>query len=306
MRTIRLILEYEGTAFHGWARQPPEQKKATVQGALEEALSRLTQEPIRTRAASRTDAGVHARGQVVAFETSKDNIPLRGFVRGMNALLPAALCVRDATVVEDGWDPRRTSRGKRYRYTYWNHEAPSALDNKRAWYVRTPFDLEAMQAAAQHLVGTHDFEAFRSAGCDARHAIRTIYSMDLSRGEYARVHLVIIGNAFLRNMVRIIAGNLRDVGLGRMTPDSVKAVLDSRDRTKGAMTAPPHGLTLEEVYYDDRLPARPSPGPLTAEQVRLRPLRSQSSLRASLAGGAVADIAVPADSDDLPDSEAES
>ena len=106
-------------------------------------------------------------------------------------------------------------------------------------------------------LGTHDFEAFRSAGCEAKHAIRTIYSIELFRGEYSRVHLEIVGNAFLKNMVRIIAGNLREVGLGRMTPSDLKALLASRDRTSGAMTAPAHGLTLEEVIYDDRLPLRP-------------------------------------------------
>lgn len=267
MRTIRLVIEYDGTQFHGWAIQrsnaggPAEgEHNKTVQGTLEAALSALTKEEIRARAASRTDAGVHARGQVVAFETSKDNIPMRGFVRGMNALLPAALVVRNASVVEDGWDPRRTSRGKRYRYTYWNDEAPSAIDRKRTWHARTPFDLEGMRAAAAHLVGTHDFEAFRSAQCEAKHAIRTIYSIEVFRGEHSAIHVDIIGNAFVRNMVRIIAGNLRDVGLRRMTADDVKRVLESKDRAEGAMTAPPHGLTLEEVIYDDRLPPRPKGG----------------------------------------------
>jgi tRNA pseudouridine38-40 synthase len=257
VRTIRLLVEYDGTAFHGWAIQPEAQQTKTVQGTLEGALSSLTKEPIRVRAASRTDAGVHARGQVVAFETTKDNIPMRGFVRGMNALLPPMLVVRDAVVVEDGWDPRRTSRGKRYRYTYWNDEAPTAIDRKRAWYVRTPFDLDAMRAAAGVLVGTHDFEAFRSAQCEAKHAVRTIYRIEISRGAHSEVHVDVVGNAFVRNMVRIIAGNLRDVGLRRMTADDVKRVLESKDRKLGAMTAPAHGLTLEEVIYDDRLPPRP-------------------------------------------------
>jgi tRNA pseudouridine38-40 synthase len=113
-----------------------------------------------------------------------------------------------------------------------------------------------MKNAATHLLGTHDFEAFRSAGCDAKHAIRTLFTVEVSRGDYSRVHLDVVGNAFVRNMVRIIAGNLRDVGLGRMTPDGLFRVLESRDRTKGAMTAPAHGLCLEEVIYDDRLPDR--------------------------------------------------
>jgi tRNA pseudouridine38-40 synthase len=194
----------------------------------------------------------------VAFETSKDNLPMRAFERGMGALLIPSLVVRKAEVVSDTWDPRRSSRGKRYRYTYWNDETNTAIDRHRAWWVRGALDLALMKDGAARLVGTHDFEAFRSAGCDAKHAIRTLYAVEVARGEYARVHLEVVGNAFVRNMVRIIAGNLRDVGLGRMRPDQLSDVLESRDRTRGAMTAPAHGLCLEEVIYDDRLPERPA------------------------------------------------
>jgi tRNA pseudouridine38-40 synthase len=253
-RTIRLVIEYDGTAFAGWQLQD---NAPTVQGALEYALAKMLDEPVRVRAASRTDAGVHARGQVVAFSTSRETIPLRAYERGLGIHLPPALVIRRADDVEEGWDPRRSSRGKRYRYTYWNDENPTAIDRHRAWFVRKPLELEAMNAAARHLIGTHDFEAFRSTGCDAPHAIRTMYEMRIYRGEYARVHLEIVGNAFVRNMVRIIAGNLRDVGLGRMTPDELARLLEAKDRTQGAMTAPAHGLCLEEVIYDDRLPPRP-------------------------------------------------
>ncbi|MCK6545575.1 tRNA pseudouridine(38-40) synthase TruA [Myxococcota bacterium] len=260
MRTIRLVIEYDGTAFAGWQIQLGRDGPPSVQGALQAGLSQLVKEPVRVRGASRTDAGVHARGQVVAFETTKDTIPLRAFERGLVALLPPSLVVRKVELAEDGWDPRRTSRGKRYRYTFWNDVAPTALERDRAWFVRTPLDLAAMQAAADRLLGTHDFEAFRSAGCDAKHAVRTMYELRVWRGEYARVHFDVVGNAFCRNMVRIFAGNLRDVGLRRMTPDDVGALLSSRDRAEGAMTAPPQGLCLEEVIYDDRLPPRPKPG----------------------------------------------
>lgn len=273
MRTIRLVLEYDGVAFAGWQRQA-HGPKPSVQEALEGALSELTKEPILVRAASRTDAGVHARGQVVAFDTSKDNLPLKAFQRGMPALLPPALVVREAEIVEEGFDPRRTSRGKRYRYTYWDASSPPALDRHRAWFVRGGMDLERMQAAADVLLGTHDFEAFRSAACDAEHAIRTLYEVHVWRGEYARVHADVVGNAFCRNMVRIIAGNLREVALGRRTPEDIARLLASRHRPSGAMTAPPHGLCLEEVIYDDRLPPRPKstgrrlgPGSATPEHV---------------------------------------
>ena len=257
MRTLRLIVEYDGTAFSGWQRQAALPEVRTVQGALERALRALTRETVRVRAASRTDAGVHARGQVVAFESSKDRIPCVGFERGLGRFVPEALSIRRADVVLAGWDPRRTARGKRYRYTFWSAGTGSALDRHRAWFVRGPLDLNRMRAAAAHLVGTHDFAAFRSAGCSARHAVRTVYRIEIHRGAYARVDLDIVGNAFVRNMVRIIAGNLAEVGLGRRSPEDVGRVLGSRDRTRGGITAPAHGLCLEEVIYDDRLPPRP-------------------------------------------------
>ena len=255
MRTIRLILEYDGTNFSGWQIQ--DEDHFTVQAALQQAIEKITKEKVRVRGASRTDAGVHARGQVVAFDTEKDDVPLVGFERGLVTYLPNAVVVRKAEEVEQGWDPRRTSRGKRYRYTYWVDRQPSAIDRHFAWFVRGTLDLEKMQAAAQHLIGTHDFSAFRSAGCVARHAVRKLYHVEVSRGLYSRVYLDVIGNAFVKNMVRIIAGNLKEVGEGRLAVDDVRTILEGKDRTRGGMTAPAHGLCLEEVIYDDRLPPRP-------------------------------------------------
>jgi tRNA pseudouridine38-40 synthase len=259
VRTIRLIVEYDGTAFAGWQIQKGH-KAPTVQGALERAISKMTQTPVSVRGASRTDAGVHARGQVAVFKTDKD-IPCIGFERGLGQFMPRGISIRRAEEVEDGWDPRRTSRGKRYRYTYWNDRTPSALERDRAWWVKVGrLEVAPMHEAAQVFLGTHDFEAFRSAGCSARHAVRTMYSARVFEGEHERVIFEIVGNAFVRNMVRIMAGNLCDVGLGRMTKDQLVDVLASKDRTRGGMTAPPHGLCLEEVIYDDRLPPRPKDG----------------------------------------------
>ena len=257
MRTLRVVLEYDGTNFSGWQIQkglPPQQ---TIQGALQHAIERLTLEPVRVRGASRTDAGVHARGQVVAFETAKDNIPIIGFVRGLGQFLPKAIAVRRVEEAPTDWDPRRTSRGKRYRYTYWNDETPSALDRNRVWWVRGQLDIDAMRAGAEALLGTHDFEAFRSAQCAARHAVRTMYTVELRPGAYRRIELDVVGNAFCRNMVRIFAGQLYEVGLGKVAPSAVASILESRDRTRAGITAPPQGLCLEEVIYDDRLPPRP-------------------------------------------------
>ncbi|MBK8013212.1 MAG: tRNA pseudouridine(38-40) synthase TruA [Deltaproteobacteria bacterium] len=257
MRTICLLVEYDGTQFSGWQVQRGASNLSTVQGVIEATLERMIGSRVRVRAASRTDAGVHARGQVVAFENPRETIGLRGFERGLTSLLPPSVVVRHASEVENGFDPRRASRGKRYRYTFWNASTPSALDRDRSWFEPRTLDREAMREGAARLLGTHDFEAFRSAGCQARHAVRTMYQIDVTEGEYSRVYVDVLGNAFVRNMVRIIVGNLRDVGLGAKTPGDLEAILEARDRRQGGMTAPPHGLCLEEVIFDDRLPPRP-------------------------------------------------
>lgn len=256
-RTVRLIVEYDGTSFSGWQVQHGAQARPTVQGVLADALGRMCQEPVSVRGASRTDAGVHARGQVAAFDTTRGQIPLVGFERGPRAFLPPEVVVRRAEVAPPGWDPRRAARGKRYVYTFWNDRAPAAIDRARTWWIRRPLDLDRMREAARDLLGTHDFEAFRAAGCVAKHAVRTLYALDLRPGAHARVELEVVGNAFVRNMVRIIAGTLAEVGVGKRSPDSVRDVLARRSRAGAGMTAPPQGLCLEEVIYDDRLPPRP-------------------------------------------------
>lgn len=257
MRTIKLILEYDGTGFQGWQIQRHLPDERTVQGVLQKALAEMCRAPVRLKGASRTDAGVHARGQVAVFTTDRDRIPLVGFERGLTRMTPKHVCVRRAEEVEPGWDPKRTARGKRYVYTIWNDRNPSALDRDRAWWVTRALDLDRMRAAAAHLVGSHDFEAFRSASCVARHAHRRIYGIEVRPAHHRAVQIEVVGNAFVKNMVRIIAGNLAEVGYGAREPDDMKALLASRDRTQGGVTAPGHGLCLEEVIYDERLPPRP-------------------------------------------------
>lgn len=256
-QTLRLVVEYDGTAYSGWQIQAGPDAPKTVQGELKAALEALCREPVRVRGASRTDAGVHARGQVAAFDTTRLNIPPIGFERGLRGHLPYDIVIRKAEAAELGWDPRRTSRGKRYVYRIWNARTPTALDRQRTWWVRPPLDLDAMNAAAEVLHGTHDFEAFRASGCVAKHAVRTMYRIQARRGPHDTVEIEVIGNAFVRNMVRIFAGTLVDAGLGRMDVAGMRAALESLDRAKTGVTAPPQGLSLEEVIYDERLPARP-------------------------------------------------
>ena len=258
MRTLKLIVEYDGTGFHGFQIQTADGKPSrTVQGALAAALLQMTGESVTVYGASRTDAGVHARGQVVSFDLQASAIALRGFQRGLTTLIGDDFAVRSAEEVEPGWRPRTDVRGKRYRYTFWNDATPSALDRRRSWFVRDKMDLSRLEEAAQVLVGTHDFEAFRAAGCSAKHAVRTIYEIRVIPGDYARLHVDVIGNAFVRNMVRIICGNLKAVATGQMSTGQLVEVLAGRDRSKGGVTAPAHGLCLEEVIYDSRLPKKP-------------------------------------------------
>lgn len=253
-RSLSAVIEYDGTGFSGWQRQG---EQRTVQRTIEDALSAMCDETIRLRAASRTDAGVHARGQVIKFTTSRHKIPLYGFERGLNARLPRDIAVRTMAEVDWDWDPRGAARGKHYRYTLWHDPLPTALDRARSWWVRGALDTDAMQRAADQMVGTHDFEAFRSAGCASPHAVRTMYEVKVTRGPRSFVYLDVLGNAFCRNQVRIMVGTLREVGGGRRAVESVGKALASRVRADAGITAPPEGLCLEEVIFDARLPPKP-------------------------------------------------
>jgi len=246
MRNIRLTLEYDGTAYAGWQVQD---NAPTVQEKVEEALGRLLKEPRRVVASGRTDAGVHALGQVANFHTPA-RVPLKGFVHGLNSLLPRDVTVRAAAEVSSEFNSRRSAVDKTYRYYIYRSPTPSAFGRRTSWQLARPLDLAAMRDGARHLVGVHDFSAFRSAGCDAPHAVREIHELTLvERGDYLEV--VVRGNAFLRNMVRIIVGTLVEVGEGRRSPDSVAELLAQGDRTRAGVTAPPQGLFLAEVCYDE-------------------------------------------------------
>ncbi|MGF1511855.1 MAG: tRNA pseudouridine(38-40) synthase TruA [Myxococcota bacterium] len=251
-RTLRLFIEYDGTQFSGWQTQAGVR---TVQRALEDGVQAMTRTVVSVRGASRTDAGVHARGQVAAFDTDS-SISALSFERGLNRYLPDDVVVWRVEEAEPGWNPKRNARGKRYTYCYWTGFSPPALERHRVWHVRGALDAERMHAAAQQLKGTHDFESFRATGCVARHAVRSMYDLSVRVGCQRRVHLEVVGNAFVRNMVRIMAGTLAEVGLERRPPE-LESVLRARDRASAGVTAPPQGLFLDEVVYDERLPPRP-------------------------------------------------
>src|SRR6185312_1827127 len=220
MRHIRLVVEYDGTGLHGWQRQA---NGATVQQHLEEALARLLCHEVTVAGASRTDAGVHARGQVASFRTEKP-IPVHGIRRGLNSLLPAQIAVREADEVGDEFHPRFSALGKHYRYTILARGDRSPRWRDRAWHHPEPLSIEAIREGAAHLIGEHDFAAFRAAGCTAKTTLRRVDSIDVVRdGDLVRID--VRGNAFLRNMVRIIVGTLSEVGTGRRLPAQVAEIL---------------------------------------------------------------------------------
>jgi tRNA pseudouridine38-40 synthase len=243
-KRFRVIVEYDGTDFSGWQRQVTER---TVQGTLEDALKAMTGESVFVRGAGRTDAGVHADGQVATFEIGV-NIPPHGLLRGLNSALPPDVALVDVAEAPSDFDARFSARGKVYRYTVWNHFTRSPLRARRAWHVREPLDVEAIRVAAAGLVGDHDFRAFRASDCDRRTTRRIVRGIDIDR-QGAVLTIDVEATAFLKNMVRILVGTLIDVGRGRVPPDAVARMLATGDRTIGGMTAPPQGLTLLRVIY---------------------------------------------------------
>lgn len=247
VRNIRLTLEYDGTAYAGWQAQ---ENAPTLQGAVETALGVLLKEPVRVTASGRTDAGVHALGQVANFRTPRP-VPLKGFFHGLNGLLPRDVAVRRVDEVPEGFDSRRSAKEKTYQYFLHVGPAPSAFARRTSWRVPggAALDVAAMAAAARTLEGTHDFSAFRSAGCDAPTAVRTIHEVRVERHPEL-LEIRVRGTAFLRHMVRIVVGTLVEVGQGRRAPESVGELLESRDRHRAGVTAPPQGLVLQQVVYD--------------------------------------------------------
>jgi tRNA pseudouridine38-40 synthase len=244
MPRLKLTLEYDGTQYVGWQRQL---NGTSVQEVVERALSELFGTPVTTLVASRTDAGVHALGQVVAFDAPR-TLPLAAYLRGLSAMLPEDVSVVGAEEVPDDFDPRRDALGKRYRYLLSNRPLRSPLRRRTHWQLFAPLDMAPMEDAARALLGTHDFSAFRAANCEASVTLRTLRAVSLtSSGDV--VQFDVEGRSFLKYMVRNIVGTLVEVGRGRQPVAWVAEVLASRDRTRAGPTAPPQGLVLVEVQY---------------------------------------------------------
>jgi tRNA pseudouridine38-40 synthase len=241
----RLQLEYDGAPFAGWQLQP---NAPTVQGALEAALAQLLGHPTRAHAAGRTDTGVHARMQVVCFESEASRTP-RQIRDGLNALLPRSVACVAADLAPEGFDPRHSPHTKTYRYTWLCRPARSPLRVGCVWQVRDPLDVSAMDRGAAAVVGTHDLSAFRAEGCTASHPVRTVVAASVRPGADDEVVLEIRGTGFLRHSVRILAGSLFEVGRGKRSPEWIAELIAGRDRTAAGRTAPAGGLVLHAIEY---------------------------------------------------------
>ncbi len=248
MSTRRFLawIQFEGSDFSGFVRQ---RDIRTVAGELEAAWKRWRDETIHVRSSSRTDSGVHAERMPVFIET-KLNVTPKSVVHGWNHELPDDVAVMSAERVGDEFHVRHDATGKRYVYRIWNARTRSPLRRVNQWFVSRPIDVSRMQRAARDFVGSHDYAAFRSANCQSLSTRRSIRSVTV-HGDGPEIEVVVEGNAFLMNMVRIMVGTLVEVGWGRKEVDAIPTILASRDRREAGQTAPARGLTLDEVFYGE-------------------------------------------------------
>lgn len=244
MRNIRVTIEYDGTAYCGWQFQA---NGLTIQEVLESCLARMTGEDIRIHGSGRTDAGVHAFGQVASFMTSS-SLGERNILMGINSLLPADIVIRELREVDPSFHARFDAKSKVYLYRICNRPVRSALERHHAWFIWEPLDLQKIREVLPVFKGVHDFASFCSTHNDSKTCVRTILEIDVQR-EGDMVEISVEADGFLRYMVRTIVGTLVEAGRGKCSPADVAAIMSARDRRRAGLTAPPQGLFLREVKY---------------------------------------------------------
>ncbi|MEG0132946.1 MAG: tRNA pseudouridine(38-40) synthase TruA [Clostridium sp.] len=245
MKNIKLILEYDGTNYLGWQKQP---KGSTVQGIVEEAILKLTKEEANVIGCSRTDSKVHAKRYVCNFKTNS-SIPPEKFREALNHNLPEDIAVMESSEVDYEFHSRYNSIGKTYCYTIVNTETRMPLCRNSAYHYKGELDIDRIREASKFFIGTHDFEAFRNVGSSVKTTIRTIKTIDIIESdEYIKIYIGADG--FLYNMARIIVGTLLDVGNRRLEPDDIPKIIADKNRKNSGKTCPPQGLCLIEVYYE--------------------------------------------------------
>ena len=246
MPIVKLVLEYDGTCYAGWQRQPDQ---PTIQEAIERAIQQVRQINVSVIGAGRTDSGVHARGQVASFRTELD-WPASNWMRALNAVLPKSIAVRSSTLMDDRFHAQHDARGKLYTYRILHRPARPTIDRAFAWHIYRPLNDVAMQQAAATLIGLQDFSSFEGSLTDNTNPICHLQRLAVIRHD-DQIFIEAYADRFLKHMVRAIVGTVVEVGVGKRTPDSLAAVLQARDRSAAGQTAPPQGLCLMRVDYDE-------------------------------------------------------
>lgn len=245
MKNIKLIIEYDGKDFNGWQKQP---NKLNIQGTIEQAIKKITGEEVELNASGRTDAGVHSLGQVANFKTNSE-LPIEKWPLALNANLKKTIVIKSAEKVDENFHSRLTCKKKTYRYVINNSKYGTAIYRNLETHIPQKLDIESMQKAVKYFEGEHDFKAFKASGTSAKSSVRTIYKADVIQMPEDRIYIELTGNGFLYNMVRIISGTLVDVGLGKINPDEIPGIIESKEREKAGKTLPPQGLYLLNVEY---------------------------------------------------------
>ena len=245
VENFRIVVEYDGTAYHGWQRQ---QKDRTIQGEIEKVLMTMTEKSISLAGSGRTDAGVHAIGQTASFKSDAGLSP-DIYLKGLNSLLPDDILIKVCESIDPAFHARYDVRSKLYQYRILNRDKPSILERHYVWHIRKPLDVSAMQKAATLFVGKHDFKAFEGAGSPRTSTVRHVIRAGIRRTRDNQIFFDIEADGFLRYMVRNIVGTLVDVGKGRTPIENVEGILLSRDRGQAGATAPAKGLFLMQVNY---------------------------------------------------------
>ena len=244
MRNIKLTIEYDGKDFNGWQKQPD---RLNIQGEIEKAIEEITGEKVDLTASGRTDAGVHSLGQTANFKTDS-KIPTEKFAKAINSRLKKSIVIKSSEEVDEKFHSRYSVKSKTYRYIINNSENGTAIYRGLEYHVPMKLDYEKMNEAIKYFIGEHDFKAFKASGTSSKSSVRKILDGSV-RKEEERVIIEVTGTGFLYNMVRIISGTLLDVGLGKIKPEDIPSIIESKDRTKAGKTLPAHGLYLLQVNY---------------------------------------------------------
>ena len=245
MRNIKLTIEYDGKCYNGWQKQP---NKLNIQGEIEKAIYNITKEEVELIGSGRTDAGVHALGQVANFKTNSQ-ISIEKLPLAINSQLKNSIVIKRAEEVDERFHSRYNAKHKTYRYIINNSKCGTAIYRNLEYSYPFELDAQKMQQAAKYFEGEHDFKAFKSSGTSSKNSVRTIYKAIVKK-EGEKIIIELTGNGFLYNMVRIISGTLLDVGLGKIKPEEIPEIIESKDRQRAGKTLPSHGLYLVEVKYN--------------------------------------------------------